>query len=311
MKPKFQSGLALLINPFHRIAGWQALGIGLVVMALTAVVGKINHITFSGSFYANPIITLSFQLAFVNQAINYLLLFLTMWIAGLCFSKSKLRAVDVAGTMALTRIPMLLVCIVCFLPITPASTSDAIRIIILYLICIPFMIWMAALMYNAYTVSCNLKGGKAIGSFIGAVIVAELLMQVVSSIFITYLYTHTPITNDGSAVSKESIEAADSSMIRKKAEYVVKSIELKNFDAITVYCDETMKKANQSDELKKGLEQVELLCGKFVKAEIDNLKITATGNYQVVTIPYIFEKAKISLYLTFNSKGEISGFWLR
>jgi hypothetical protein len=37
------------------------------------------------------------------------------------------------------------------------------------------LVWMVALMYRAYSVSCNTKGGKAIGSFIAALIIAEIL----------------------------------------------------------------------------------------------------------------------------------------
>ena len=35
-----------LINPFERIAGWQALFIGIVVMVLAVIVGKINNFFF-------------------------------------------------------------------------------------------------------------------------------------------------------------------------------------------------------------------------------------------------------------------------
>jgi len=37
-----------LINPFERIAGWQALTAGLAVMTLTALIGTYNSIHFSG-----------------------------------------------------------------------------------------------------------------------------------------------------------------------------------------------------------------------------------------------------------------------
>ena len=311
MKSKFQSGIALMINPFERIAGWQALGIGVVVMALTAVVGKINHITFLGSVYVDPITTFSFPVAFAIQIINYLLLFLIMWIAGLCFSKSKLRAVDVAGTMALTRIPMLLLSIVFFLPIAPASPYDITRWIVVCLICVPFMIWMVALMYNAYSVSCNMKGSKAIISFIGALIVAEIVIRVVLFFLITTLYTSAPIIREVRFESKENIEAVDSLSIRQKTENVVKAFEQGSFDAITVYFDETMKKKLPSSGLKMIWVQANLTLGKFKKAEFDNLQETDYEKYHIVLIPLVFEKEKRKLQLTFNSKNEISGLFIR
>ena len=114
-----------LINPFERFAGWQALFIGVVAMALTAVVGKINNMAFAGPLYVYVGgATLSFSAAFAIQAVNYLMLFFTMWLSGVCFSKTKPRVIDIAGTMALAHAPMLLFTILCLLPITPSSPYD-------------------------------------------------------------------------------------------------------------------------------------------------------------------------------------------
>jgi len=169
-----------IYNPFERIAGWQALIIGIVAMALTAVIGKINHLAFDGALDVHTGASFGFSAAFAMQAVDFLSLFLTMWIAGVCFSKSKLRVIDIAGTMALARAPMLLFAVICFLPVAPAGLFDDIpRLVIFGLISILFAIWMIALMYNAYSVSCNLKGSKAVLSFIGALLVAEILSKLV------------------------------------------------------------------------------------------------------------------------------------
>ena len=133
-----------LYNPFERIAGWQALFIGLAAMALTAVVGKINNVAFDGVLDAHTGARFSFTASFAMQAVNFISLFLTMWLAGVCFSKSKLRAIDVAGTMALARAPMLLLALICFLPIAPVGLYDFTRMVIFGVICIPFIIWMIA-----------------------------------------------------------------------------------------------------------------------------------------------------------------------
>ena len=171
--------LKVLINPFERIAGWQALAFGVAVMALTAVIGQMNHVAFDGALDCKVGATFSLSASFVMQAVVYLVVFLMIWLAGLCFSKSKIRAIDVAGTIALSRAPMLLPAILCFLPVVPKSILDTSRLLIFGIICLPFIVWMITLMYNAYTVSCNLKGTRAIISFIGALIVAEVISKVI------------------------------------------------------------------------------------------------------------------------------------
>ena len=37
--------------------------------------------------------------------------------------------------------------------------------------------WEVALMYKSYSVSCNVKGGKAIGTFIAGLLLAEILSK--------------------------------------------------------------------------------------------------------------------------------------
>jgi hypothetical protein len=52
--------MKFFINPFERIAGWQALFLGVVVMTLTAVVGKINLVAFDGVLDVHAGATFSF-----------------------------------------------------------------------------------------------------------------------------------------------------------------------------------------------------------------------------------------------------------
>ena len=76
------------INPFERIAGWQALLIGVAAMAFTAAIGKINHVAFDGVLDVHTGATFSFSTSFVMQTVDFLVLFLALWLFGICFSKS-------------------------------------------------------------------------------------------------------------------------------------------------------------------------------------------------------------------------------
>jgi hypothetical protein len=49
-----------------------------------------------------------------------------------------------------------------------------------------FSIWMIALMYNAFRISCNIKDSKAVGGFIAGLLISE----VVSAIIFFQLYQH-------------------------------------------------------------------------------------------------------------------------
>ena len=299
-----------LINPFERIAGWQALLIGLVAMALTAVVGKINNVTFAGPLYVSVITTkVGFSAYFIAQAVNFLVLFFTMWLAGVLFSKTKPRVINIAGTLALSFSPMLLLTILCFLPITPASLYDIPHLIVFLIISVPFIIWIAVLMYNAYSVSCNLKGTRAILSFVGALAIAQIALQIIFFLLLSSLFTNIPIRNVSKSDSIETVVDIGSLTILQKTENVVKAFEGNNFDAITVYFDENMKKGLPSSSLRTLWIQLNMSLGKFERADIDNLRETPTDRGNFLDIPFLFERGTLNFRLSFNNDGIVNGLY--
>ena len=299
-----------LINPFERVAGWQALVIGLVVMSLTAIIGKINIVTFDGVLdVKSTTVTFSYSASFIVQLIIFLLLFLFMWLAGVCFSKSKIRALDIAGTMALARIPMLLFVIICFLPIIPESLVDFPRLIVFSIIGILFIIWMIALMYNAYSVSCHLKGQRAVLSFIGAVIVAELISKIIFFSLSGSLFANEPTKSSLNADTYESVVIIDSLTIQQKTENIARAFEHGDFDIIPLYFDKQMKKTLSPSKLKFGWMQASAQCGKFKNVDLENTKESVHENYDLVKVPFIFQKNVLILQIAFNKEGRISGLY--
>jgi len=55
---------------------------------------------------------------------------------------------------------------------------DASIFVIAMIITFLMIIWMVVLMYKAYAVSCNVKGPKAIATFIASLILAETISKV-------------------------------------------------------------------------------------------------------------------------------------
>ena len=302
-----------LINPFERIAGWQALGIGVCVMALTAVFGKINNIAFDGvlDVHAGPH---GFTAAFAMQAVNLIVLFLIMWPAGVCFSKSKIRAVDVAGTIALSRTPMLLLTTLCFLPIVPSGLSDITitRIVVFSIISIILIIWMIALMYQGYSLSCGIKGSRSVISFIGALLIAELVSKCVFIFLLGSLFTNIEVAknNDSPANPIESTVTVDLSDIHQSAEKIVAAFGKSDFEAIVAYFDDTMKKGLSAGKLKLTWLQITMTNGAFENADLINAKKSSIEKFDIIDIPLTFKKSQLNLRLTFNKDGTIGGLFL-
>ena len=98
--------------------------------------------------------------------------------------------------------------------------------------------------------------------------------------------------------------------IRQKTEKVIKAFEQEDFEAIIVYFDATMKSRLPVDGLKMTWLQITTTCGKFEKADMDNLKESRVDKYDVIEVPFFFAKEKLNLRLVFNSDSEISGLFL-
>jgi len=185
-----------LFNPFVYIAGARSLVIGWVIMLITACICMYSHTHFDGVLDAhNGRVTLA-SMYFIEPFTDWICLVLALYLGGIIFSKSTIRFIDVAGTLALARWPLLFYSIIGF-GLNPRGINEHSDInalvnsvtgtmILLAIIGGGFVIWMVVLLYNAFSVSCNIKGGKAAGVFIGGLAVAEAITKIIFHL----LYKH-------------------------------------------------------------------------------------------------------------------------
>lgn len=182
---KNKSVLGLLLNPFTRIAGWQALGLGLVFIVSMALVGASSGVAFDGVFDMH-LFENSVQQAFVFQAISLLSLVLVMWIVGLIVSKN-FRFIDLLGTMALAKAPFILLAVFGYFVTAPDLTQimndpyvifQNASFVVLLVLSVPVMLWSIILTFNALKVSCDLKGNTLTAAFIIGLLVSEIIAKI-------------------------------------------------------------------------------------------------------------------------------------
>jgi len=183
-----------LINPFNTIAGGRSLLIGLAVVLVTAVLAFLFSTHFTGVLdvkYGQLNIGVHNYLLY--PFVNVLIVSVFVYIAGLLVSKSSIRFIDIIGTQALARFPLLITPFMNvgntmevfsqfmmnrYLSQGEPATLSVVQwgyVVIGFLVLILAIIWMVVLMYNSYRVSCNVKGAKAIVSFAIALVLAEVL----------------------------------------------------------------------------------------------------------------------------------------
>ena len=177
-----------LFNPFIYVAGSKSLYIGWALMILTALIGSISHTRFDGILDVHSVIS-SGYVYFAEQLVVWGTLVIFFYAAGRIFSSSQVRLIDVAGTMALARWVMILAALAGFgidahetaamAKLPPKEMVQAIKssMIIVAIAQLCAIVWMVALMFNAFRVSCNLKGEKATLIFIVVLIAAEVVSR--------------------------------------------------------------------------------------------------------------------------------------
>jgi len=185
-----------LFNPFRTLAGSKALVLGVAIILITAFLGSLSNTHFDGVLDVHTGLKAPTWLFFAETLIDWLCMLLFLFVSALIVSRSQWRFIDIAGTQALSRWPTLLTALV-MLPeanrrfgvylmsklgqsseAATINSTDAVIFSVAAIIALLMIIWMVALMYKAYAVSCNVKGAKAIVTFIVSLILAEIVSKV-------------------------------------------------------------------------------------------------------------------------------------
>lgn len=182
----------LMLNPFTRVAGWQAFALGVVLIALIGVTGTYANVYFDGAIDMHFTESANLRTSLNCLIVDLLSLVLTLSVAGIFVAKN-FRLLDILGTVSLAKAPFLLLAIAALAvdaPATeqiisdPSSIFSSVSFVIIMVLSIPVFIWHIILLFNAYKTSTGAKGGKVVPSFIIALLVAELISKLVIVSFI-------------------------------------------------------------------------------------------------------------------------------
>lgn len=189
----------VLFHPFHRIAGVQALGLGLVTVIAASLLGAGQGLHFDGVLDIHVGRPAPWWLFVAEGLIDWLCLALVLLAAGRLVSRSAFRSIDLIGTQALARWPMLGVALACLapgfhrfnqellkaltgqkpgeIPSLPTDSPDVVVFACVTLAMLLGTVWMVALMWKSFSHCCNVRGGRAVTAFVLALLAAEVLSK--------------------------------------------------------------------------------------------------------------------------------------
>jgi hypothetical protein len=322
--------ITLLFNPFFYIAGLQALGLGLAAILLAALVGSWGNTHFDGVLDTHVGASAPLWFFFAEGIIDWLCLSVVLWICGKIISQTAFRAVDLLGTQALARWPALCISLVA-LPKAfqrfgnelmetlkqdkiQFDTTDAIVFSIIVVAMIPFLCWMVALMYRSFSVSCNVKGGKAIGTFVAGLLIAEVMSKValVQVMQLAALQAPIPARPAASAaagaqsVPLDSSTNADADIAVAGARFV-DLMATEDFAGAVARFDSTMKNALPEPKLREAWQSVQSQDGPFQKQI--GTRMEEKAGFKIVFVTCQFERAVLDTKVVFDSKMQVSGLW--
>ena len=185
-----------LINPFEYISETKALIIGIAIITISNIINSSTFSHFDGLIDYHLYDDSKFPMIYhiLESAISLLVFSIALYISGRLISKSKIRFIDVIGMQALARTPFLITaCIPLFYSIEPIISYfdaqknnttlpnipmlDWIFFTIYAITMLGLIVWLVALMWNAFKVSCNVKGKNAIIGFIIAFIISDIIIK--------------------------------------------------------------------------------------------------------------------------------------
>jgi len=185
-----------LFNPFRFIAGFKALLLGLAIILASSFIGSFSNTHFDGVLDVHTGRSAPMWFFLAEGLIDWVCMVIPLFLFGLIVSRSAFRMIDVLGTQALARWPYLIAALAMLpdanrrvlaylmsklIQTAPAAAISSIDVLVfgfVMFVIILMLIWMVALMYRAYAVSCNIKGAGAVVTFIVSLIGAEVLSKI-------------------------------------------------------------------------------------------------------------------------------------
>ena len=185
--PREMSVARWLFNPFVRIGGEQALAIGLGVIVVSGLVAAAGDAHFDGLVDMEPGYSVSFWVPVVEGLVAWSVISVLLVLVSRVVAPRTVRLVDIAGTQALARVPLLLAALACVpAPVrngnqelvaaaaegrlVPPTAASLVALLFIG-VCVIWMVW---LMWKAFAVSCNQRGARAVAIFVVAVVAGEL-----------------------------------------------------------------------------------------------------------------------------------------
>lgn len=173
-----------LFNPFSHWERDTLFWAGMGILLLHIPVGYFLNVRFDGAIDMHLVGSVdSVGLPLLDTLISWGTMVACLYLLAKLF-QSRIQLADIAGSVAIARIPLLLSIIPAKLFLPEAEELEyylalegweLIMLLIISLIILLFFAWFLVMLFNAYESSSGLKGAKLWSGFIGGILIAEVV----------------------------------------------------------------------------------------------------------------------------------------
>ena len=316
-----------LFNPFHFLAGGQALAGGLACIALTAWLGGIFDFRFTGVVSFQRTAPAPLWHAIAQGLMAWAIPSALLYIGGRLISRSRVRPIDVFGTQALARAPGLLIALIAMSPpfrdlttsliaqgISHLSIAQLALLSSVGIVLILLLVWMVLLMYRAFAVSCNVAGGRAIAVFIAAIALGEVATGAAGRLLPG---TATPETVASAPVQSEQRHQAAqlTTQILQAAQLttqILQAHEQGRFEALGPEATEGFRKAFTAEAQRHSYQQIRQLFGTFESLDfVETRSIEDQPHLLIYRFRGRYSTASPEVRVVLDQDGKLTGLWIK
>ncbi len=326
-----------LFNPFHFLAGGQALAWGLACIALTAWLGGIFDFRFTGVILFQRTAPAPLWHAIAQALMAWAIPSALLYIGGRLVSRSHVRPIDVFGTQALARAPWLLIALIAvsppFLDLTTAliaqgsSNLSIVQLALLSsvaLVLILLLVWIVLLMYRAFAVSCNVAGGRAIAVFIAAIALGEVATGAVGRLLPgtaapqTVAKSEQPLTPNrketamSQTVASAPVQSEQHQLAAQLATQILQAHEQGRFEALGPEATEGFSKAFTAEIQRHSYQQIRQFFGTFEGLDfVETRSIESQPHLLVHRFRGQYSTASPEVRVVLDQDGKLAGLWIK
>ena len=307
-----------LFNPFHFLAGGQALAWGLACIALTAWLGGIFDFRFTGVISFQHTAPAPLWHAIAQGLMAWAIPSALLYIGGRLISRSRVRPIDVFGTQALARAPWLLIALIAVSPpfrnltaslvaqgISHLSIAQLALLSSVGIVLILLLVWMVLLMYRAFAISCNVAGGRAIAVFIAAIALGEVATGTAGRLL--------PGTATPQTVASAPVQSEQHQLAAQLATQILQAHEQGRFGALgPEEATEDFRKAFTAEIQRHSYQQLRQLFGTFEGLDfVETRSIENQPHLLIYRFRGRYSTASPEVRVVLDQDGKLTGLWIK